>query len=79
VCHALHTEPPSEAHFITEGCYGIGPKRQKHETPELYQLEQDPSEKYDVASWHPDVVQRLKELAAAHIKSIKPVENQLTK
>jgi len=43
------------------------------------QLEQDPSEKYDVASLHPDVVQHWKELAAAHIKSIKPVENQLTK
>ncbi len=71
---------PWKAHFITEGCYGIGPKRgEEHEIPELYNLEQDPSEKYNVASLHPDVVQRLQKLAEAHIQSIEPVENQLIK
>jgi len=70
---------PWKAHFITEGRYGMGPKKQVHETPELYNLEHDPSEKYNVASRHPDIVKRLQELAAKHEASIEPVENQLTK
>ena len=68
-----------KAHFITEGCYGIGPKREEHETPELYNLEHDPSEKYNIAAGNPEVVERLKALAAKHRESIEPVENQLTK
>ncbi len=70
---------PWKAHFITEGCYGIGPKRQVHDTPVLYNLDQDPSEKYDVASLHPKVVQQLQKLAETHIQSVKPVENQLNR
>jgi len=70
---------PWKAHFITEGCYGIGPKQEVHDTPELYHLEQDPSEKYNLAELHPDIVKQLKKRAQAHIQSIKPVENQLIK
>ncbi len=70
---------PWKAHFITEGCYGIGPKREEHKTPELYNLDQDPSEKYNVARLHPDVIERLQKIADEHVQSIKPVENQLTK
>lgn len=70
---------PWKAHFITQGCYGVGPKRQEHETPELYHLEHDPSEKYNISARHPDVIKRLSTIAADHRKSIKPVENQLTK
>jgi arylsulfatase A len=68
---------PWKAHFITEGCYGIGPKREVHEVPELYQVEEDPSEKYNVAEYHPDIVARLKAVAERHIGTIKPVPNQL--
>lgn len=70
---------PWKAHFITEGCYGIGPKKMVHKSPELYQVEQDPSEKYNVADQHPDVVKRLIELAEKHKASVEPVENQLTR
>jgi len=70
---------PWKAHFITQGCYGIGPKRQEHDPPELYNLEHDPSEKYNVAALHPDVIKRLKAIAEEHRRSIKPVENQLNK
>jgi len=68
---------PWKAHFITEGCYGIGPKREEHATPELYHLEHDPSEKYNIAERHPDVVDDLQRLAEEHRRSVKPVENQL--
>ena len=70
---------PWKAHFITEGCYGIGPKKEVHETPELYNLEQDPSEKYNVADRHPEIVKELTELAEKHKATIEPVENQLDK
>ena len=68
---------PWKAHFITQGCYGIGEKRTVHEQPLLYNLEHDPSEKYNVAGQHPDIVQQLTELADIHRQSIVPVENQL--
>ena len=70
---------PWKAHFITQGCYGLGPKRVEHETPELYNLEHDPSEKYNVAEHHPEVIKQLEAIAQEHRDSMKPVENQLTK
>jgi len=68
-----------KAHFITQGCYGIGPKRQEHETPELYHLGHDPSEKYNIAALHPEQIEKLSAIAEEHRKSIEPVENQLIK
>ncbi len=70
---------PWKAHFITEGCYGIGSKKTVHEKPELYHLDTDPSEKYNVAADHPEVVERLTALAEAHKASVEPAENQLEK
>ncbi|HIG31135.1 MAG TPA: arylsulfatase [Verrucomicrobiales bacterium] len=70
---------PWKAHFITQGCYGIGPKREVHESPELYHLENDPSEKYNIAENHPDVVASLVKAAEDHRNSIEPVEDQLAK
>jgi arylsulfatase A len=70
---------PWKAHFITQGCYGIGPKKTEHETPELYNLDHDPSEKYNIAELHPEVIERLKTIAQEHRESIEPVENQLTR
>ena len=66
-----------KAHFITQGCYGIGEKRTEHATPQLYNLEHDPSEKYNVAGNHPDVVKKLVAAADGHRRSIKPVADQL--
>ena len=70
---------PWKAHFITQGCYGLGPKREEHDTPQLYHLEHDPAEQHDLAEWHPSVVARLTSIAAEHKQNIQRVENQLTK
>jgi arylsulfatase A-like enzyme len=70
---------PWKAHFITQGCYGIGPERVEHQTPELYHLEHDPSEKYNIAQYHPDVIERLAAIAEEHRASVEPVENELAK
>lgn len=67
-----------KAHFITRPAYGRG-KPQRHDPPELYNLEHDPSEKYDVAADHPEVIAEIERIAEAHRKTLKPVENQLEK
>jgi arylsulfatase A-like enzyme len=67
-----------KAHFVTEGCYGLGLKRQQHDPPLLFHLGHDPAEQYNVAERHPEVVTRLKAVAADHQRGIQPVENQLT-
>ena len=67
---------PWKAHFITNPAYGREPF-QEHDPPVLYHLEHDPSEKYDVAKDHPDVIKTLKTAAEQHRKTVKPVVSQL--
>ena len=68
---------PWKAHFITEGCYGHGGEKTEHATPQLYHLEHDPSEKYNIAMSNPEVIERLKAAAEEHRKSIQPAADQL--
>ncbi len=42
--------------LISEGAYGLPPQRTVHERPLLYDLAADPSERFDVADQHPEVV-----------------------
>lgn len=67
---------PFKAHFITQDAYGPG-KPQSHDPPVLYHLGHDPSEKFDVAAQHPDVVAEIRKLADAHLAAMKPGEPQL--
>ncbi len=67
---------PWKAHFITQAAYGE-PKPTVLETPELYQLEHDPSETRDVASEHPDVIERIRAAVAKHQAELKPAPTQL--
>ena len=67
---------PWKAHFITQSAYG-GEEPVTHEVPELYHLDQDPSERFNVADENPDVVAELRRLADAHSATIEPVPNQL--
>jgi arylsulfatase A-like enzyme len=66
-----------KAHFISQGAYGQFGDKTAHGTPELYNLEHDPSEKFDVAAAHPDVVARLKKVAADHLATIEPYPSRL--
>ncbi len=67
-----------KAHFITQSEYG-GEAAVTHETPELYNLEHDPSEKWNVAAKHPEVVAEIRRLAEEHRKAIPRVESHLEK
>ena len=67
-----------KAHFITQPEYGAEPAV-THETPELYNLDHDPSEKWNIAAERPDVIAEIRRIAEEHKKSIPPVENHLDK
>lgn len=65
-----------KAHFSTYGAFG-GSGRTELETPELYDIEADPSERFNIAAEHPEIVMELKALAEQQAASVEPVENQL--
>ncbi|MGQ9650042.1 MAG: sulfatase family protein [Phycisphaerae bacterium] len=68
---------PWKAHLMTQ--IGYGQKEpEKHDPPLLFQVEQDPSERFDVAKEHPDVVADLLAEIERHKATIQPVKCQLT-
>jgi arylsulfatase A len=69
---------PWKMHLFSQNGYGQ-PKAVEHETPLLYQLEIDPSEKYDVAEKYPEVIAELREVVAAHRAGLVAAESELEK
>jgi len=67
---------PYKAHFITQPAYGRGGKV-AHDPPELYHLEHDPSERFNVADQHSDVVSDLIREVQRHRETLEPVPSQL--
>jgi arylsulfatase A-like enzyme len=63
-----------KAHFITSGAYGVGEPRTEHNPPLLFNLAEDPGERFDVAATHPEVVADLRREADAHRKTVVPVK-----
>ena len=63
---------PYKAHFITSGAYGDGERRTEHNPPLLFNLAEDPGERYDVAARHPDIVADLVKEIESHRKTIAP-------
>jgi arylsulfatase A-like enzyme len=46
--------------------------------PLLYDLDQDPSEKFDLASKRPEMVAELRRIADEHARTVVPVKNQIS-
>lgn len=67
-----------KAHFMTQSEYGSDP-RVVHETPLLYNLMTDPSEKHDIAKENPEIISEMRKLLEEHSSTLVPVENQLEK
>ncbi|WP_225865533.1 sulfatase family protein [Dyadobacter aurulentus] len=67
-----------KAHFITQPEYGSNEKT-VHNPPLLFDLNVDPSEKYNIANANPKVVAELQAALEKHKATVKPVENQLEK
>ncbi|GMU20012.1 MAG: sulfatase [Phycisphaerae bacterium] len=69
---------PWKGHLITRA--GYGPDRnkpQRHSQPVLYNLDVDPSEKYDISKDHPDVTADLLKEVERHQRELKPAVSQL--
>ncbi|MFB3905075.1 MAG: sulfatase [Acidobacteriota bacterium] len=67
---------PYKAHFIARPEFGAG-EPVRHDPPLLYNLEHDPSEKFDIARQHPEVIAEILALAEQHRSTIQPVPDQL--
>jgi len=53
-------------HLIVEGAYGVGPKKEVLQSPELYHLGRDPGERFDVAEQHPEIVAEIQMAIREH-------------
>ncbi len=70
---------PYKAHFITKESYVADLQERRHEPPLLFHLEYDPSERFDLAAQHPDIVADIQVEVARHRAGLEPVEDQLAK
>ena len=66
-----------KAHYITQGEYGLYGGKEIHNPPLLYNLNHDPSEEYNIADQHPEVLEAMNELVAAHQEKMVMGEDQL--
>ena len=67
---------PWKAHFMTQAGYGQA-KPEAHDPPLLFNLEHDPSEQYDVAKKHPEVISEIRQLVAEHQAGLEAPPSQL--
>lgn len=58
-----------KAHFKTRAGYGQEPAK-THETPLLFDLDNDPGENFDVAAEHPSVIAEIRAAVAQHRKDV---------
>jgi arylsulfatase A-like enzyme len=65
---------PWKLHLKTQGEFGVGAR--EHRPPLLFQVEKDPSEKYDVAKEHPAIVADLLKVIDRHRAELKPGKPQ---
>ncbi len=66
-----------KAHYITQLAYVRDTQKTEHNPPLLYDLEHDPSEKYNIAEQHPEVIEQINKMVEEHKKSVIPVKDQL--
>ena len=66
-----------KAHFITKGVYGQFGEREDHATPILYNLSEDPSEQFDIANEHPEIIEQINLLVAQHQSKLVKGKDQL--
>jgi arylsulfatase A len=69
---------PYKAHFQTNASYSQKPA-EAHTPPLLYNLEHDPSEKFEIGKKHPEVIEELTSAYKKHLEGVVPVEAELDK
>jgi len=66
-----------KAHFITQGVYGQFGEREEHNPPILYNLSHDPSEQFNIAENHPEVLQQIDKIVTEHKSKLVRGKDQL--
>ena len=66
-----------KAHFTTKSAWGKNLKATTHEPPLLYNLNIDPSERWDIAEEHPEMIAEIRAEFQRHKSQVVPVENQI--
>jgi len=68
-----------KAHYITATCYRPDNQRTVQPTPLLYHLHHDPSEVYDKAEEHPEILAEIREMVDSHLRTVERVEAEMEK
>lgn len=67
-----------KAHYYTQGAYGPDAgKREKHEIPLLFNLNHDPSERFNLNKKHPEVLKKIDQIVGEHRRDLKSPASQL--
>lgn len=66
-----------KAHYISQGAYGQFGEKEVHEIPLLFNLSHDPSERFDIAKEHPEIIRQINELIKQHSDKLVKGEDQL--
>ena len=66
-----------KAHYITQGVYGQFGERQEHNPPILYNLYNDPSEKFDISKDNQEIITQINTLVKEHKSNLVRGKDQL--
>jgi arylsulfatase A-like enzyme len=68
---------PFKAHFITKSAWARNLKETVHDSPLLYHLDRDPSERFDISERYPEIVEEIRQELTGHLQRLVPAESQL--
>lgn len=68
---------PYKAHFVVPGTPGGARGAAAPAAPQLYNLDVDPGERFDIADANPGVLSELRGIAGAHLATVVPVKDQI--
>ena len=68
---------PWKAHFITEWEYESDNQYTEHDPPLLFHLDHDPSEQYNLAEQHPEIIEEIEAAIASHQANLVARPDQL--
>ncbi len=66
-----------KAHYITQGSYGQFGDKVVHDTPLLYNLNEDPSENFDIGAKHPEILADIDRMVKEHQSNLVKGKDQL--
>ena len=66
-------------HFYENNPTGYPERMKKLDTVRLFNLQQDPSERYDIANLHPGIIKEIEDMVTQHTATVDSVASQLEK